>query len=67
MAGKLLTPRQLEVAALVAEEGLSAAGIAARLGIARSTACTYLRAVRVRSGARDRAGLARWLAGRPAG
>jgi predicted ATPase/class 3 adenylate cyclase/DNA-binding CsgD family transcriptional regulator len=59
-----LTPRQQEVAALVAR-GLTNKQIAHRLGISRFTAETHVRNILERLGAASRAEIATWAAHRP--
>lgn len=58
-----LTPRQQEVAALVAE-GLTNRAIAERLGIEERSAEGHLERIRARLGLRSRAELAAWVAAR---
>jgi len=58
-----LTPRQLEVAALVAE-GLTNRQIAARLHITERSAESHLERIRLRLGFRSRAQVAAWVAER---
>jgi len=58
-----LTPRQLEVATLVAE-GLTNRQIAERLHITERSAESHLERIRVRLGFRSRAQVAAWVAER---
>ncbi|TPX01001.1 helix-turn-helix transcriptional regulator, partial [Schumannella luteola] len=59
----VLTPRQQEVAGLVAE-GLTNREIAARLGIEERSAEGHVERIRLRLGVRSRAQIAAWHAGR---
>ena len=60
-----LTPRQQEVARLVAR-GCTNKQIAQRLGISRFTAETHVRNILERLGAAGRSEIAAWYAGQPA-
>ncbi|MBW8483065.1 alpha/beta fold hydrolase [Actinomadura parmotrematis] len=62
-AGDVLTPRQLQVAALVAD-GLSNREIAGRLGIEERSAEGHVERIRQRLGVRSRAQVAAWWARR---
>ena len=61
-AQNVLTSRELEVAALVAE-GLTNQAIASRLSVAPRTAETHVENIRRKLGVRSRAQIAAWVAG----
>jgi DNA-binding CsgD family transcriptional regulator len=61
-AHSVLTSRELEVAALVAD-GLTNQAIASRLSVAPRTAETHVEHIRRKLGVRSRAQIAAWVAG----